>query len=195
MLNTVELNEFLAAVEKRAYAMALTSVKNSDDALDIVQDVMLTLAQKYAHKPPEEWRPLFYRILKNRMTDWHRSRMVRDRLFGWLNPKSLKGEEADSTDPVEQAVGAVVHEPEHSHESEALRGQLRVVVGELPARQQQAFMLRAWEGMDVRETASVMGCSQGSVKTHYSRAIHTLRDRLGQELGAPNASIVGEIVP
>ncbi len=153
--------------------MALMSVKNPDDALDIVQDVMMTLARKYAGKSPAEWRPLFFRMLQNRITDWHRSSMRYRRLFGWLAP-----DPEDDQDPIENAPGAEQDRPEHQLRMDGAREQIVDAVAALPDRQRQAFMLRAWEGLDVAGTAEVMGCSQGSVKTHYSRAVHTLRDAL-----------------
>ena len=176
MGSSTELNQFLAEVEKRAYAMALVSVKNPEDALDIVQDVMIALARKYADKPADQWRPLFFRMLKNRITDFHRGSSVRQRLFGWL-PKSSDDE--DQVDPIEATPGPSQQQPENAQDSQALRQRISAAVGLLPQRQQQAFMLRAWEGMDVAETAKIMGCSSGSVKTHFSRAIHALRETLG----------------
>ncbi len=153
--------------------MALVAVKNSDDALDIVQDVMLALAKKYAHKPVHEWPPLFYRILGNRITDHHRSSSLRNRLFGWFdnaseNPNTL----------IEQTRGPRSHNPDRGHMLATVSAQLQQALSGLPHRQQQAFMLRAWEGLDVKATAKAMGCSTGSVKTHYSRAVHALRDML-----------------
>ncbi|MEM7097243.1 MAG: RNA polymerase sigma factor [Pseudomonadota bacterium] len=178
-----ELNQFFAEVEKRAYGMALVSVKNPDDALDIVQDVMMTLVRKYAHKPSSEWRPLFYRILKNRITDWHRSNQSRNKVFGWLSfGFSDKEDKNDYVDPIEMTPGSRQEEPDHQRNSSELREKISGAVGRLPLRQQQAFMLRAWEGMDVKETARAMGCSSGSVKTHFSRAVHALRAELGDQL-------------
>jgi RNA polymerase sigma-70 factor (ECF subfamily) len=175
MSRTAELNQFLAGVEKRAYAMALIATKNPDDALDIVQDVMLTLARKYADKSADEWRPLFYRILRNRITDFHRANTLRNRWFGWLGRHD---DADDSADPIEQVAGLEQDTPEHQHSMSHARDQLNIAIGELPDRQREAFMLRAWQGLDVKEAAQAMGCSQGSVKTHYSRAVHTLREQL-----------------
>ncbi len=174
-----ELNTFLASIEKRAYAMALVAVKNPDDALDIVQDVMLTLARKYAQQPAEQWRPLFYRILRNRITDWHRSSKVRNRVMGWFGTHSdSHNDNGDVKDPIENAPGAVQDTPDHRLRMDGARNDIADAVGQLPQRQQEAFFLRVWEGLDVRSTAQAMGCSQGSVKTHYSRAVHALRDAL-----------------
>ena len=174
MGTAAELNEFLASVEKRAYSMAMVAVKNQDDALDIVEDVMMTLAKKYAGKPASEWRPLFYRILRNRITDFHRGSSVRRRLFGWLS----QDREHPDEDPLEQVPGMEQLNPDRQLEMDGARDKIAEAVGELPERQQQAFMLRAWEGLDVKATARAMGCGEGSVKTHYSRAVHALRSAL-----------------
>ncbi len=168
-----DLNQFLASVEKRAYTMALMSVRNPDDALDIVQDVMFTLARKYARKPSSEWTPLFYRILRNRITDFHRAHTVRGRLFTWFKPKDQQAH-----DPIEDIAAPSLENPEQALALNGAAQQLYQAVMSLPERQQQAFMFRAWEGMNVQDTAKAMGCSNGSVKTHYSRAVHALRDQL-----------------
>ena len=154
--------------------MAMVAVKNQDDALDIVQDVMMTLARKYAQKPAAEWRPLFFRILRNRITDFHRSRGVRRRIMGWFG-----ADEADADmDPLEAVEGPRSSQPDRQFVLDGARHEIVEAVGRLPERQQQAFMLRAWEGLDVKDTAAAMGCGEGSVKTHYSRAVHTLREVL-----------------
>ncbi len=176
MGTAAELNQFLAEVEKRAYAMAMVAVKNQDDALDIVQDVMMTLARKYAHKPAAEWRPLFFRILRNRITDFHRSRGVRRRIMGWFGAADTA---ADSdADPLDAVAGPQSTQPDRQYVLDGARHDIVEAVGRLPDRQQQAFMLRAWEGLDVKATAAAMGCGEGSVKTHYSRAVHALREVL-----------------
>ena len=172
MNNATELNRFLARVEKRAYAMTLMSVKNPDDALDIVQDVMLRLAHKYAKKPAKQWPPLFYRMLQNRTTDFHRASTLRGRLFGWLSPTD------DASDPLESVSGSEQDTPHQRHVVSGIGEKIQAALTHLPPRQRQAFALRAWEGMDVATTARAMGCSQGSVKTHYSRAVHSLRGHL-----------------
>ena len=175
MGTSAELNQFLQEVEKRAYAMAMVSVKNRDDALDIVQDVMMTLARKYARKPASEWSPLFFRILKNRITDHHRSGSIKRRIFGWF------GDQPE--DEVDLVVGDEIEQPEVRQEQSNLREKLVAALGELPDRQRQAFMLRIWEGLSVRDAAKAMGCSEGSVKTHLSRATGALRELLPEYAG------------
>ncbi|MEE4284349.1 MAG: RNA polymerase sigma factor [Pseudomonadales bacterium] len=177
MVNPVDLNQFLASVEKRAYSMAMVSVRNVDDALDIVQDAMFTLARKYGSKPSNEWAPLFYRVLNNRVMDFHRANSRRAGLFS-----RFVFTDGQPQDDIEQIAGSPRDNPEFSQELDASTARLFESLAQLPARQQQAFMLRAWEGMDVKNTAKAMNCSTGSVKTHYSRAVHTLRDKLREEL-------------
>lgn len=137
---------------------------------------MLQLARRYGQRPSEEWRPLFYRILQNRVRDYQRRRQVRNKLFAWW----------PSTSPDDDAAleaGDVMADERPGVVDQLMAGEamqvLEQTVAALPVRQQEAFMLRNFEGLDVAQTASAMGCSEGSVKTHYSRAVHALRARLG----------------
>jgi RNA polymerase sigma-70 factor (ECF subfamily) len=171
------LEQFLAGVEKRAFKIAQLSLRNDDDALDAVQDAMMKLVHSYASRGSEEWRPLFYRILANGIRDMQRRRTVRGRIMAWLPARDA--EDDDDFDPIAQAPS---HEPNPARrlELDEAIGTLETAVAELPARQRQAFLLRNFEGLDVSDTASAMGCSEGSVKTHYFRALETLRARLGE---------------
>ena len=172
------LGRFLAGIERRAYRMAQIATGDPDEALDLVQDAMLKLAERYATRPEEEWTPLFYRILQTRILDWHRRMKVRNRLRAWFGSGS--GEEDEKEDPLENIPD--VHSPDPAKQVTIKRAAqaLDQALQELPLRQQQAFLLRAWEELDVAQTAQAMGCSEGTVKTHYSRAVHTLRKRLGE---------------
>jgi len=169
---------FLAGVERRAFRIAWIVVRNDDDALDIVQDAMLQLARRYGERPAEEWRPLFYRILQNRIRDFQRRRKVRARILSWWPGRSAQDEEAN--DPYEGVPDPDPLPLERLTTDEAMRV-LENSVASLPARQREAFMLRNFEGLSVAETALAMGCTEGSVKTHYSRAVHTLREHLERE--------------
>ena len=171
-----KLNRFFADVEKRALRIAEISVRDRDEALDLVQDAMIKLARNYAGKPAEEWTPLFYRILQNRIRDWQRRQMVRNRVMVWFG----KGNEDNDFDPVASAPDPAGRTPDDELESHEAMQDLEHALGELPARQREAFMLRTFEGLDVADTAAAMGCSAGSVKTHYSRAVHSLRETLGE---------------
>jgi len=172
-----DLERFLASVERRAFKIAQIAIRDTDDALDIVQDAMLQLVRRYAARPSEEWKPLFYRILNNRIRDFQRRRVVRSRIIAWLPIR--RDDEDEAPDPVESAPGNELAPGERVQVDETLKA-LEQALGELPARQQQAFLLRTLEGFDVAATAAAMGCSQGSVKTHYFRAVQTLRERLGE---------------
>jgi RNA polymerase sigma-70 factor (ECF subfamily) len=172
-----ELNRFFADIEGRALRIAEIAVRNRDDALDLVQEAMIRLARKYARHDSREWTPLFYRILQNGIRDWHRRQAVRNRFIVWFG-RSAAAE--DDYDPVAQAPDPMGRTPDEQLESRQAMQELERVVADLPARQREAFMLRAFEGLDVAGTALAMGCSEGSVKTHYSRAVHTLRDMLGE---------------
>ncbi|HJS21845.1 MAG TPA: RNA polymerase sigma factor [Steroidobacteraceae bacterium] len=172
-----ELDRFLASVERRAFKIAQIAIRDIDEALDIVQDAMMQLARRYGARPSEEWGPLFYRILHNRIRDSQRRRMVRSRFLVWWPTRLADDEEA--ADPIESAAGKEMAPADRAQVDETLRA-LEVALAALPARQQQAFLLRTLEGLDVEDTAAAMGCSQGSVKTHYFRAVQTLRERLGE---------------
>ena len=174
------LDRFLATVEKRAFQIARLAVRDAEDALDIVQDAMLQLARRYGQRPSEQWRPLFYRILQNRIRDCQRRRLVKNKLFGWLPGARLDDEEQG--DPY-----AATPDPSQGPADRAMIGEamrtLEHALEDLPPRQLEAFLLRTMEGMDVAETAAAMGCTEGSVKTHYSRAVHTLRGKLSDSWG------------
>jgi RNA polymerase sigma-70 factor (ECF subfamily) len=178
MTTSRALDQFLISVERRAFKIARLGLRNDDDALDAVQDAMMKLVQSYAARPEQEWRPLFYRILANRVHDMQRRRTVRGRFMAWL-PARDADDEGEGYDPIAQAPSPDAGPAKRLELDEAI-GVLETAVGELPARQQQAFLLRNFEGMDVSETATAMGCSEGSVKTHYFRALETLRTKLGE---------------
>jgi RNA polymerase sigma-70 factor, ECF subfamily len=171
------LSQFLAGVEVRAFKIAQAALRHEDDALDAVQDAMLQLARAYSDRPAEEWKPLFYRILENRIRDMQRRRTVRNRVMSWLPFRSDSDEE--EPDPIAEAASEEPL-PMRRLEIEEAMGTLEKALEALPRRQRQAFLLRTLEGLDVAQTARAMGCSEGSVKTHYFRALQTLRAQLGE---------------
>jgi RNA polymerase sigma-70 factor (ECF subfamily) len=164
------------SVEKRAFRIAEIATSNREDALDILQDAMYKLVQKYAASDPKEWGPLFQTILQSKINDWYRRNAVRNRFRVWFN---FAGEDAQA-DPIQGLEDEKAVNPERQIQSDRGIDELELALGKLSLRQQQAFILRMWEGMDVAQTARVMKCSAGSVKTHYSRAIHALREQLGE---------------
>jgi RNA polymerase sigma-70 factor (ECF subfamily) len=169
------LERFLAEVEGRAFRIAQLSVRDHDEALDIVQDAMIRLARRYGDRPPAEWRPLFFRILTNRITDQQRRGTVRRRVFAWLAPRP----DDDDADPMAEVADPAPVAPDATAERDEAMQALAVALDRLPPRQREAFLLRELEGLDVAGTAVAMGCSEGSVKTHYFRAVHSLRALLG----------------
>ena len=175
MDSTEMLNLFLAGVERRAFRMARLATSDDDEALDLVQDAMLAFVSRYSSKSEKEWAPLFHRTLQNRIVDWHRRSTVRNRFRAWFGGRD---EDQDDGDPLENLADNFSPDPAASLLRRSLGEAIETAVRRLPLRQRQAFLLRAWEGLDTAQTAFAMGCSEGSVKTHYSRAIHTLRDML-----------------
>ena len=169
-----ELSDFLRSVEKRAFKRSVYHVRDEEAALDIVQDAMLQLARRYAQRPEAEWPLLFSRILTNGIRDWHRRRKLRHALFFWQS-----SEDDDATSFIDTVPDPGAVEAHESLEREQQLHRLQAALWQLPQRQREAFELRIWEGLDVQATAQAMGCSQGSVKTHLSRALHRLRDELG----------------
>ena len=175
---TRELDKFLSEIERRAFRMAQVALRDPDDAMDAVQDAMLKLARNYGARPSAEWRPLFYRILENAIRDQQRRRSVRKRFMVWL-PGPKEDPDNEAQDPIDSVADGGTPVPERLMQDEAMQ-KLESSLRQLPARQREAFTLRTFEGLDVAQTASAMGCSEGSVKTHYSRAVHTLREQLGE---------------
>ena len=172
-----ELSQFLTSVERRAYKHALYAVRDDHAALDIVQDAMIKLAEKYGGKPAEELPMLFQRILQNTIRDYYRRQKVRSSwisLFSGMQSRH-DDEEFDPLDVLEdnenQSLPAA---PEASLQQSQIIALIEEALGNLPARQREAFLLRYWEGLDTTETAMAMGCTEGSVKTHCSRAVHAL---------------------
>ncbi|MFC4528009.1 RNA polymerase sigma factor [Dyella halodurans] len=169
----VSMNAFLAQVERRAFRMAEIHLGHREDALDAVQDAMLRLVKHYSDKPAQEWTPLFWGILRRRIVDLQRRRKVRSIMVGWLGGKDDDGDELPLWEPADSGPGPL----ERLHDAQSY-ADMAAAVKLLPQRQREAFMLRMLEGLDVAETAQAMGCSEGSVKTHLSRALQRLRDLL-----------------
>jgi RNA polymerase sigma-70 factor, ECF subfamily len=182
MASRDELSAFLESIERKAYKQAVWAVRDDDAALDIVQDAMFKLADKYAARPLAELPPLFQRILQNTITDHFRRQKVRNMWTTLLSALQPAGDDDSDRDPLDTL------EPEHGQgqgESAAQtveRAQVLQAIDDevqkLPRRQREAFIMRYWHELDVAETAAAMGCSEGSVKTHCSRATQTLAEAL-----------------
>lgn len=169
------LDRFLAAHERRAYRMAYVATGNHDEALDVVQDAMIKLVQKYSRQAESEWPALFTRIVQNSLADWYRRNAVRRKWRQWFGQAD---EEAGDEDPLAQIPQTGTHQPDEQVVQQRAMQVLDAALQKLPLRQQQVFLLRQWEGLDVAATAKAMGVSEGSVKTHYSRAVQSLRSQL-----------------
>lgn len=174
MVDIAALDEFLKSVERAAYLTARMSLPTSEDAMDAVQDSMLKLTQQYAHRPNSEWAPLFYRILRNTVIDAQRRQTTKKRLFPLA--ADHMGEDED------QRLDAPSPEPglDRLIDSEQMRHRLEAAIVALPDRQREAFLLRTLDCLNVAQTAQAMGCTTGSVKTHYFRAIQALRKKLSE---------------
>jgi RNA polymerase sigma-70 factor, ECF subfamily len=176
LASRAELSRFLANVERRAFKQAVFAVRDDDAALDIVQDSMMRLAEKYGDKPNEELPMLFQRILQNAIRDYYRRSRTRMEHFTSLS--ALEGDGEDPADPLETLELDDEINPFATPHTALLQAETLNLVEEalqnLPPRQREAFLLRYWEGLDIAETAATMGCTEGSVKTHCSRATHTL---------------------
>ena len=157
--------------------IAEIAVRDRDEALDLVQDAMIKLVRNYSGRGTDEWTPLFYRILQNGVRDWHRRQAVRNRVMVWF--QKAKPDDNDY-DVIAAAADPMGRSPDEELQNSEAMQDIELAVHELPSRQREAFMLRTFEGLDVAGTAVAMGCSEGSVKTHYSRAVHALRDKLGE---------------
>lgn len=153
--------------------MAYALTQNREDALELVQDSMLKLVQHYADRPEAEWRKLFFKILQNRGRDFYRRQKVQ-RLFGLFLPRDESCER-----PIEQARDSIQPNPQQNLEQSNSLQHINEALQQLPLRQQQTFLLRAWQEFSVKETADLLSISEGSVKTHYSRALLHLRQLLG----------------
>ena len=177
LASRTELSEFLASVERRAFKQACFAVRDEEHALDIVQDSMMKLSEKYGDKPSAEFPMLFQRILQNTIRDFYRRQKVRSIWTTLLSTLSI-GRENEESDPLESMAiedhTSLGETPYAQLNREQVLELIEEEIKKLPPRQREAFLLRYWEELDVAETAAAMGCSQGSVKTHCSRATHTL---------------------
>ena len=176
-----ELSDFLKSVEKRAFKRSIYHVRDEEAALDIVQDSMMKLAEHYGDKPPAELPMLFQRILSNCTLDWFRRQKTRNALFSNMSDFEASTDDGEfdllETYSLAQGSQQVESAEDSTRRAQVLR-EIESQIQELPARQREAFLMRYWEDMDVAETAAAMGCSEGSVKTHCSRAVQALSKAL-----------------
>jgi len=173
------------SVEGKAYRMAMLAVKNEADALDIVQDSMIKLATSYGQLAEtgeqEQWRPLFYRILQNCIMDFHRKESRIKRWFVRSKPFANDADEEDDSSDLDNLSLNVEYSPEQYLQQSQMGEQALQAVEALPVKQQQCFLLRCWEGFSVQETAQMMNIGEGSVKTHYHRALQKIQQVLNDD--------------
>lgn len=173
--NRERLNIFLKKVEKKAFRIVISYTYDNNEALDIVQDSMIKLVRSYANKDESELTPLFYRILYNTIKDWKRRSFIKNKFFSFFGTSS-SGEEYDPINLVEDSSQDV----ERKISNHQTLNKVEIAITHLPERQRQAFVLRIWQDLDVKQTAKAMSCSEGSVKTHLSRALKNLKNSLGE---------------
>lgn len=171
------IDAFLVHVEKKGYRIALFAVGQHADAIDVLQDAMMKLVSHYLERPSNEWKPLFYRILNNRIMDFHRQQKLRNMFFFWRN----KDDEENEVPLHESLPDEQAQEPVKVLDKALQQQDVLAVMETLPLKQQQCFLLRSWEGLSVADTATAMGCGQGSVKTHYYRAVQKLKAVLEEQ--------------
>lgn len=172
-----EIERFLKEIEQRAFRMAMLATHSEADALDIVQDAMIKLVNKYSDKPASELKPLFLRILENSILDWHRKEQLKKKIFFWRHESNK--DDCPDEKPYERVVDEST-DPLSVLDSEKLGEHLLKVIEQLPVKQQQCFLLRSWEGLSLKETAEVMNINENSVKSHYFRAMEKLRSSQAQ---------------
>jgi RNA polymerase sigma-70 factor (ECF subfamily) len=182
MASAQELSDFLSGVEQRAFKQAVYAVRDDDAALDIVQDAMIKLAEKYGDRPVAELPLLFTRILQNRIHDWFRRQKVRNAWVTLFSNMGKKADENEDFDPLESLSApddSEIHQDgaKKLEQSQVLQA-LESEIAKLPVRQREAFLMRYWDELSITETAQAMSCSEGSVKTHCSRATQTLAKAL-----------------
>ncbi|MES2830870.1 MAG: RNA polymerase sigma factor [Pseudomonadota bacterium] len=182
MATEKELSDFLENVERRAFKQAVYAVRKDESALDIVQDAMIKLADKYGDKPAAELPMLFQRILQNTIHDYFRREKVRNTWISLFSSLGIGRDNSEDFDVLESYEAEEGSQASESSADKVERDQILAVIDQevqkLPTRQREAFLMRYWQDMDVAETAAAMGCSEGSVKTHCSRATHSLASAL-----------------
>lgn len=168
-----KLDEFLRGCQKQAYGIAYLSTKHKSDSLDVIQNTMIAFVKYYHSKPEDQWRPLFYKVLQNKINDHFRSTKRWFNIF--TNPK-----DEDSEESLFNRQESQIESPTQYFESDEIKENVSKAISELPERQRQAVIYRLWQGFSVKETAHIMKVSQGSIKTHLSRALSNLKGQLGE---------------
>lgn len=171
------MEAFLKSVEKKAFRIIQIATGGADDALDILQESMMAFVRRYSAKDESEWRPLFYKVVQNKIRDWLRKERLKRFLFFSI-PAHRKEESQTEPDPIDTVPDLQNANPLTEAKTSQAMARLDIILKQLPRREQQVFLLRAWEGLSTKETATAMKCTEGTVKTHYFRAICKLKEEL-----------------
>lgn len=171
------MDRFLKSVERKAFRMIQIATGNADDSLDLLQDSMMKFVRHYSEKPEQEWKPLFYKVVQNRIRDWYRREKIKSVFFSFL-PGQNRDHHGPEFDPIQTSEDRKNPDSFTQVKTSQAMKTLESALKQLPQRQQQVFLLRAWEELSVKQTAQAMNCSQGTVKTHYSRAVGKLKKQL-----------------
>jgi RNA polymerase sigma-70 factor (ECF subfamily) len=171
------MEAFLKSVEKKAFRIIQIATGGADDALDILQESMMAFVRNYSNKNESEWRPLFYKVVQNKIRDWLRKEKLK-RLFFFSMPAHQQEESEIMADPIDTAPDLQTANPLTGAKTSQAIAKLDIILKQLPRREQQVFLLRAWEGLSTSETATAMKCTEGTVKTHYFRALSKLKEEL-----------------
>jgi RNA polymerase sigma-70 factor, ECF subfamily len=177
MISEKTMEVFLKSVEKKAFRIIEIATGGADDTLDILQESMMAFVRRYSAKDESEWRPLFYKVVQNKIKDWLRKEKLK-RLFFFSMPAHYQEESEIMPDPIDTAPDLQTANPLTDAKTSQAIARLHIVLKNLPRGQQQVFLLRAWEGLSTQETATAMNCTEGTVKTQYFRAINRLKEKL-----------------
>jgi RNA polymerase sigma-70 factor, ECF subfamily len=177
MISEITMEVFLKSVEKKAFRIIEIATGGADDTLDILQESMMAFVRRYSTKDESEWRPLFYKVVQNKIRDWFRKERIK-RLFFFSMPPRQREETENRLDPEDSRPDHNAADPLTNIKTSQAMERLNMVLKQLPARQQQVFLLRAWEGLSTQETATAMNCTEGTVKTQYFRAVNRLKEGL-----------------
>ncbi len=169
----IQLESFLQTVRASALKFATYRCGDEDAALDLLQEAMIGFVDSAEGFPEDAWKNLFYKILQRRITDRFRKNQWRNRLAKMFSLSQKDDEDEPMFEPADHELG------EHRYDAGQLHQRYEQALHALPDRQREAYLLRQWQQLSVKQVAEIMECSEGSVKTHLSRAMTNLKLALG----------------
>ncbi|WDE08675.1 sigma-70 family RNA polymerase sigma factor [Thalassomonas viridans] len=172
----ITLEAFLADIEKKAYHIAANATTTQADAQDLLQDSMIKLVVNYRDRPSNEWKPLFYSILKNKIRDRYRGLETSKNVF--CKHASVQIEEMQTCQG-EHHYGASYGIPEEDLLTTQRHSAVVQYLKQLTQQERDCLILRCWEGFSVIQTANIMNCSKSCVKANYAKAIAKLKKLMG----------------